>query len=105
MKVEFYGIYRPMVGMKTMELETSSGEKVLDVLRKVTERIPALSNELFDEQGRLFAYIPLYLNGRNPRLLAEGLARLVQPTDVLSLFSPVASGKLNVEEIKHSQRV
>lgn len=101
MKVDFFGVYRQAAGGKTLELDLPPGGRLRDVLRLVIERIPALQVELFDAQGALFASIPLYLNGRNPRLLAEGLERVVQPGDVLSLFSPIASGKLNVEEIKH----
>jgi molybdopterin converting factor small subunit len=102
MKVDFYGVYRQLAGRKTLELEISPGGRLRDVLRAVTEHVPAMGAELFDERGNLFGYIPLYLNGRNPRLLAEGLDRVVQPADVLSIFSPIASGRMNVEEIKHS---
>jgi molybdopterin converting factor small subunit len=102
MKVDFYGVYRPLAGTKTLELEISPGGQLRDALRAVTGRIPALSTELFDEHGNLFAYIPLYLNGRNPRLLAGGLNRVLQPGDVLSIFSPIASGRMNVEGIKQS---
>jgi molybdopterin converting factor small subunit len=102
MKVDFYGVYRQLAGTKTLELKLSPGGRLRDLLHAVTERVPALHAELFDEHGNLFGDIPLYLNGRNPRLLAEGLDRVLQPADVLSLFSPIASGRLNVEEIKQA---
>jgi len=102
MKVDLYGVYRQLAGGKTLELAVPHGGRLRDVLIAVTKQVPALNAELFDTRGNLFADVPLYLNGRNPRLLAEGLNRVMQPDDVLSIFSPIASGRMNVEEIKTS---
>ena len=102
MRVDFYGVYRQLAGGKTLELEISGGGRLRDALRAVVVQVPALNVELFDVHGNLFGDVPLFLNGRNPRLLAEGLDRLLQPADVLSLFSPIASGRMNVEAIKNS---
>jgi molybdopterin converting factor small subunit len=103
MKLEFYGTYRLLVGRKTLEVETGADERLADVLRAAAARVPALGAEIFDENGNLFAYIPLYLNGRNPRLLPEGLDQVLHPADVLSIFSPISSGRMNVEALKNSE--
>ncbi len=97
-RVDFYGIYRPIVGAKSIELE--SGLTIRQVLSIIVARFPALRDELLDRNGELYPWIPLYLNGRNPRLWAAGLDRLIEAADVLSIFSPIASGKINVEETK-----
>ncbi len=99
MRVEFYGVYRSLAGGKTLEVESSPGLTVRDILLKVCARFPALKEELFDERGELYAYIPVYVNGRNPRLLKNGLDIPLQPDDVLSLFSPISSGRMNVEAL------
>ena len=98
MRVDFYGIYRPLVGTKSIEVE--SGRSVRQVLDVVTARYPALRVELLDERGQLYPWVPMYVNGRNPRLWDDGLDRPTKAEDVLSIFSPIASGRLNVEDIQ-----
>jgi sulfur-carrier protein len=99
-RVDFYGIYRPIAGSKTIEFELERGATIRDLLEAVVSRFPALRDELLDLQGQLYPWIPLTLNGRNPRLLGSGVDSVLQPGDVLSIFSPIASGKINVEDIK-----
>jgi molybdopterin synthase sulfur carrier subunit len=101
MRVDFYGIYRPIVGEKTIEVEV--GQSLRQVLEAVVTRYPLLRAELLDERGQLYPWIPLYINGRNPRLWVDGLDRPIGAADVLSVFSPIASGKINVEETRKSQ--
>jgi len=95
MRVDFYGIFRPIVGVKSIEVENDLNLR--QVLAHIVARYPALRAELLDEQGRLYPWIPLYVNGRNPRLWADGLERPIGAADVVSIFSPIASGKINVE--------
>ncbi len=102
MRVDFYGIYRPIVGAKTIEVENDlSLRQVLDA---VVSRYPQLRAELLDEDGQLYPWIPLYIDGRNPRLWADGLERPIGAAEVVSIFSPIASGKINVEQARQSQR-
>jgi len=101
MRVDFYGIYRPIVGAKSIEVD--NGLTVRQVLRLVVARFPALREELLDRDGLLYPWIPLYLNGRNPRLWADGLDRPIGAAEVLSIFSPIASGKINVEASRNLQ--
>ena len=100
MRVEFYGIYRTMAEGKSLEFDSCEGSTVRDILKNIGGRFPALMNELFDERGELYPYIPLYVNGRNPRLLEHGLDSPLQADDVLSLFSPISSGRMNVEVLR-----
>lgn len=102
MKVVFYGIYRMRTGCKTVELNLTQGGTLLGLLQAVIAKFPSLRSELFDERGNLFPYIPLFINGRNPRLLEDGVNTVIQPQDVLSIFSPISSGRINVEDINQS---
>ncbi len=102
MRVDFYGIYRPMVGGKSIEFEIEPGATIRSLLSAIMARFPALREEWFDAQGNLHPYLPLYVNGRNPRLLSSGVDTVLQADDVLSVFSPIASGRLNVEDIKQA---
>ena len=105
MRVDFYGVYRPIVGSKSIELEIKRGATVRDALNSIVARFPSLRNELLDADSNLHPYMPLFVNGRNPRLLSHGVNTVLQPEDVLSIFSPIASGRLNVEDIKHATAV
>ena len=98
MRVDFYGIYRSLVGAKSIEVE--SGLNVRQILDIVVARYPTLRHELLDLHGQLYPWVPVYVNGRNPRLWADGLERPIRAGDVLSIFSPLASGKINVEDTR-----
>jgi len=104
MRIEFYGIYRTMAGGKTIEIESAHGFTVSDALQMVCKRFPALLDELFNEHGDLHPYIPVYVNGRNPRLLENSLNTILQKDDLLSLFSPISSGRLNVEVLTEKSK-
>jgi molybdopterin synthase sulfur carrier subunit len=100
MKVNFFAAYREIVGDKTVEFEIEHKTTVQDLLEAIVTRFPPLRNELLDPQGQVYPWIPLALNGRNPRLLSRGLDSTLQPDDVLSIFTPLASGRLNFEDIR-----
>ncbi len=95
-RVDVYGIYRPIVGANSIELD--DGLTAREAMLVMVKRYPALRDELLDRDGQLYSWIPVYVNGRNPRLWADGLDRPIASGDVLSIFSPIASGKINVEE-------
>ncbi len=101
MRVDFYGIYRPIVGVKSIEFEDDLTLRQL--LGQIVTRYPALRSELLDKDSRLYPWIPLYVNGRNPRLWADGLERPIGAAEVVSIFSPIASGKINVEDAQKSR--
>jgi molybdopterin converting factor small subunit len=100
-RIDFYGIYRPIVGAKSIEV--ADNLTVRQALAELVTRFPALRDELLDRGGQLYPWIPLYVNGRNPRLWADGLDRPTGAKDVLSIFSPISSGKINVEEANQLQ--
>ncbi len=100
-RVDLYGIFRPAGGDRSLTLELPAGKTVRDLLFTLAARRPDLG-VIFDSAGNLFAYIPVFVNGRNPRLLPGGLETPLCQNDIVSLFSPIASGKLNVEELKRA---
>ena len=102
MMVNLYGIYRDLAGGKTIELEIAPASTTRQLLTALVRHCPQLRPELLDEHGNLYAHVPVFLNGRNPRLLDSGLDTVLMPEDVLSVFSPIASGRLNVEDIQQA---
>jgi MoaD family protein len=103
MRIEFYGIYRLQIGNKSVEFDLPHGSTVYDALQAITQRYPNLRDEIFDQNGKPYPYLPLYINGRNPRLLADGLQSTIDLHDVLSIFSPISSGRINVEEARKTR--
>ena len=99
MEVRFYGSYRELTGERSVTFPAQPGATLGDLLRAVTGRFPALQGELLDPRGALYPNLPIFLNGRNPRLLPGGLRLALQPGDVLSIFTPFTSGKINVEDV------
>ena len=102
MKVNFYGIYRPIVGGKSIEFDSDQGVSVQQLIEAIATRFPIMRAEMLNEHGQLYAHLPLFVNGRNARLLRDGLDTQLTADDVVSIFSPLASGRLNVEDIKRA---
>jgi len=103
MRIEFYGVHRLSVGKKTVEIELPQDATIYDALQAVVKRFPNLQDQMFNKLGDVHPYQPLYINGRNPRLLSNGLQTVVRADDVLSVFSPISSGRINVEDATKAQ--
>ena len=100
MRIEFYGIFRLQIGKKTLEFDLSHGSTIYDALQAVVKRFPVLRDDLLDQNDKPYPYLPLYINGRNPRLFEDGLNTVIDTDDVLSIFSPISSGRINVEDAR-----
>lgn len=100
MQVQVYGTLRQITGKKTVALYVPSGATIRELLTELIRIYPALRSKLFDENGDLRIYVPLFVNGRNPRLLPGSIDRILQPDDVVSLFSPYSPGHINVRALR-----
>ena len=100
MQMRFYANMRTVIGASSLEVDVMD----LDTLRKLVAflvaKYPDAKFHLLDEQGNLRPDVPVYVDGRNPRLLKDGIDTLLQADSVISFFSPIASGKLNVEVLR-----
>lgn len=92
MKVNFYATFRQIVGAKTIELPVGEGITVRQLIDAIITRYPGLQRELLDEQGNLYPYVHVFINGRDAPYLDEGLEAKLSPEDNVSLFPPVAGG-------------
>jgi molybdopterin converting factor small subunit len=100
MQIKIFGTLRLLLGRKTVQLDLPAGTALEDVLRELARQFPPLRAELWDADGRLRPDLPLFLNGRNPRLLPRDQTAVLGPADELCLFSPVSSGRLNVAALR-----
>lgn len=104
MRIKFYGTMRNLTNKTVVDLDERQFTTINRVFEWLYQEFPQIRLELLDQQGRLAAQIPVYLNGRNPRLRLSGLDEPLKPEDIVCLFSPISSGKINVEVMKQASQ-
>ena len=62
-------------------------------LSELTNTFPDLRKHLFNDEGRLRAFVNVYLNDEDVRYLPEKDATAVKATDTLSIVPSIAGGK------------
>ena len=78
----------------TVEVEATTVTTALD---RLTQEHPELKRHLFSDDGKLRAFVNLYLNDEDVRYLPEKEATATQPTDALSIIPSIAGGGLAVQ--------
>lgn len=102
MRFDFFGTLRHTTNHKTLTLDLPPGATLREALEALFETQPALREVMLDESARLRQNLPIFVNGRNPRLGAEGWLRPVEAEDVVSVFAPFTSGRMNVEVLREA---
>jgi hypothetical protein len=105
MNIDLYGMLRLVTGVKRVVVDLPPGATLMDHLIELIRLYPDLQASLLDEHGSIRIDLPLFVNGRNPRLLPGSLYAVPHPEDILSLFSPVSSGRINVEILREPGKV
>ena len=90
--VTLIATFRLVAGVKSFDLDLSSGFTLLQAVRCIVERYPALRSHWVDDTGELHAHVHVFYNGEDAANLPQGLAVIVQPGDTLDFFPPVAGG-------------
>jgi MoaD family protein len=100
MQIRFYANMRALVGREAIDVaDLGRGMTLRDLFTHLVERFPVLHPQLFNSDNNLRQDVPIFVNGRNPRLDGAMEAPL-HAGDVISLFSPISSGKMNVEVMR-----
>ena len=82
-----------MARQKALMVDLPSGSKVLDVARKLGERLgPDFRGRIFDERGQLSGSLRILVNGQNIAS-ARGAETELKNGDVVAIFPPVAGGE------------
>jgi sulfur-carrier protein len=90
MKVFIPTPLRPFAGgQSTVEI---SGVTVAEVMSKLTDTHPDLRKHLFTPEGRVRAFVNLYLNDEDVRYLPQNDATPVNASDTLSIIPSIAGG-------------
>jgi len=92
MKVNFYAMYRQVVGGKTVDVSVPEAVSVRQLIEEAIRRYPALRRELLDERGDLYGHVHVYVSGRDVPFLAEGMDTLLRPDDTVDIFPPIGGG-------------
>jgi molybdopterin converting factor small subunit len=98
--VNIYGTLRMTAGTKTLRIDLPNGATLGMLFQEIFKVLPIMRSELLDESENLRSDMPVFLNGRNPRIFPDFYNILIKPEDVLSLFSPISSGRINVEMLR-----
>ena len=100
MQIRFYANMRTIAGQETFDAaELGSVTTLRDLFLHLVQHFPHIRPHLFDANNNLRQDVPIFVNGRNPRLDGAMDAPLHQD-DIISLFSPISSGKMNVEVLR-----
>ena len=100
MKIRFYANLRTIVDNATLDISDVSIRTLRELFERLVELYPEIAPHLFDARGGLRSDVPIFVNGRNPRLTETGLDIVLESNDEISLFSPISSGKMNVEVMR-----
>jgi adenylyltransferase/sulfurtransferase len=83
---------RPFAGGKDA-VEVSAGT-VADALDELTQSFPDLRKHLFTEQGKLRAFVNVYLNDEDVRYLPAKEETAIASGDTLSIIPSIAGGSM-----------
>lgn len=100
MQLRFYANMRTVVGLESLEISDSDLRSFRDLVNLLVEMYPEIAFHLLDENGGLRKDAPVYVDGRNPRLSSAGMDLHLKTDSVISFFSPISSGKMNVEVLR-----
>ncbi len=91
MKLHLYATLRIAAGGRDA-IEVGEPATVREALERAFQEVPALREEVMDENGELKPGMSLFLHGRDIRYL-QGLDTPIPPEADLRLFPPVAGGQ------------
>ena len=100
MQLRFYANMRTVIGSTSLEISDAHADTFRKLLGFLVDQYPQAAFHLLDERGDLRPDAPVYVDGRNPRLLKDGIDSQLQPDSIISFFSPISSGRMNVEVLR-----
>jgi MoaD family protein len=91
-RVNFYATLRDIIGSKTLEIEVPPGATIGQLLDDIIRRYPRIKSELFDETGKLYSHVHVFVNGRDVPYLENVLDTPLDPSDTINIFPAVGGG-------------
>ena len=91
-KVKFFTSLREITGKKEDEVQSSSIITVEELLAHLSKKYGReLTEYLYDEKGKVRAYIQILINGRGIKVL-QGFETKLKEGDTVAIFPPVGGG-------------
>ena len=101
--IRFYANLQTVANQSSIRLDATSFRTLRAVLSELIRLYPKMDSHLLDPLGNLRKDVPIFVNGRNPRLYFAGIDSILNEEDVISIFSSIASGRMNVEVLRNPQ--
>jgi len=92
MDVHFYATLRAIIGKKTVTVEMPPNTTALELIELVSEKHPALRDELLDAQNRFQQHMKMFINGREAVYMEDKFETIINPDDKIDVFPPVGGG-------------
>ena len=100
MQLRFYANMRTVIGKSSLEVDDARMNTFRKLVAHLVEQYPESRSHLLDANGDLRQDAPVYVDGRNPRLTPAGIDSPLQSDSIVSFFSPISSGRMNVEVLR-----
>jgi len=100
MEARFYANMRTVIGMSSLTVEDAQVDTFRKLIAFLIEKFPETKSHLLDTDDNLRQDVPVYVDGRNPRLASTGIDSHLKPDSVVCFFSPISSGRMNVEVLR-----
>jgi len=100
MQMRFYANMRTIMGMSSLEINDAHVDSFRKLIAVLVEKYPAARPHVLDSNDDLRPDVPVYVDGRNPRLTQLGIDAPLKPDSIVSFFSPISSGRMNVEVLR-----
>lgn len=91
---------RTIIGIPSLDVDDLRVDTFRRLIAFLVERFPETRPHFLDSEDELRQDLPVYVDGRNPRLSPLGIDSPLNPDSVISFFSPISSGRMNVEVLR-----
>jgi molybdopterin converting factor small subunit len=100
MELRFYANMRTVMGKSSLEIDDTGIITFRKLVFYLVDQYPESRSHLLDSNDELRSDVPVYVDGRNPRLTPMGIDAPLKPDSIISFFSPISSGRMNVEVLR-----
>ena len=100
MQARFYANMRTLIGTSSLSVDDIKIDTCRKLITYLIELNPKLRFHLLDSNGELRQDVPVFVDGRNPRLYQKGIDTPIKRDSVVCFFSPISSGRMNVEVLR-----